>query len=224
MAKKSKTAQFAIVKGVLEEEQKCDDGQDADEYQKEIRAHMDARKEFTEPDGSTRPATADDWTLDLNKIEDELKRVRAEEHSLNAQKEAIHRLIGQWLGSQNLTSATLNGYRYSETFKPVAKVVDKVALVDHCLEKDLKALLSVHSGTLNSWVSEAILQAIEQSINNPEELPAELQALGIEPGDNRGKENLGTEGGREAFLRLLETVIPPGVVANARTALSRQKA
>jgi hypothetical protein len=45
---------------------------------------MDARKEFAEPDGSTRPATANDWTLDLNKIEDELKRVRGEEHSLNA--------------------------------------------------------------------------------------------------------------------------------------------
>jgi hypothetical protein len=220
LAKQSKTAQFAIVKGILEDEPITpEDGENLDDYQKEVRAAMDARKVVGD-----RPATANDWTLEFNKIEKDLAELRAKERGLNAIKEALQRLIAQYLQSNNLTNFSMNGFAYTESFKPVASVTDKAALVDHVLKTNQKGLLSVHSSTLNGWVNEAILRALEELANAPAEVDPALAELGIEAGDERGKENLGTEGRKEIFLRLLEKVTPPGVKATGRTSLSRRKA
>jgi hypothetical protein len=216
MGKPTKTQQFSIVKGILEE--KVENPEDAaDDYQKAILAEMDRLKLTV--DGT--PATANDWTNALNDVEQQLAEQRARERALNATKEAIHRLISKYLVANRLTSFVMNGFRYSEEFAPVATTVDKVALVEHCLKTDQKHLLSVHSSTLNGWISNAVAEAIETLQNGPVD-PA-LAALGVDASDTRGKEGLGTEGGREAFIALLESIVPPGVKANGRTKISRRK-
>jgi hypothetical protein len=209
MAKQTKTAQFSVVKGLIEDEIREEDANG--QYQTDVLAHMDARTDLS----------ADEWTKELNGIETDLDVLAVNKRTLEAKKEAISRLISRYMQANNLTSFVMNGFTYGEEFKPVAKVSDKHALVDHVLKTGRKDLLSVHSGTLNSWVSESILKAIEAMQIAP--ISDELAALGVTADDTRGKESLGTEGGREAFMLMLDKVIPPGVVATARTKLSRRK-
>jgi hypothetical protein len=203
---KRKSDAYKIVDGLIEPEE----GEDS-AYELDVRANMDARLS----------GTAHDWSLELNGIEDELAAVRAAEKKLNAKKEAIQRLITRWLTANNVTSAALNGYTYSETFKPVAKVVSKAELRKYCLDNGFEDMLTVNANTLNSWVGDAVLKAAE-NFKATEHSDA-LAALGIEAGDTRGKENLGPEGRKQAFIAMLAKVMPSGVQANARTSLGRTK-
>jgi hypothetical protein len=217
---KSKSSQFSILRGVLDEHESEDENKIA------VLAAMDARKEVVnEQTGETRPATLNDWTLELNGVEAELGDVKKAESALNVRKKALQRLIGRHLQANNLQAVSSNGYTYSEKFLPVASVANKAELRQWMLKNGFEDLLTVHSGTLNTFVTEAVTKAMDEAASaGTDETLAALAALGVEPGDDRGKENLNSsEGAREAFLEIVERIVPAGVKANARISLSRTK-
>ncbi len=140
--------------------EKFQEAPDDPDYFAEVHSAMDARKVVFErgPAGENneRPATFNDWTSELNAVEDQIDAIERDLRAANVAKKALNKLILRYLNDQNLDKIGANGFTYSEKVKPIGKCVDRKALREWALSTNNEDLLTVNYQRLQSMVNDAL--------------------------------------------------------------------